>query len=139
MHSSMQTWHIAMHASSIDIIAAGVMPCMRSIARIIVLHMSAQFMQAGAHDIIWVEQTVQACSHAEHASIQACMSDMSIESMPGIDIMSFDIMSIIIESTSDPFLSSRTANAARVERYSALSAASRSAAERPPEVHALVT
>ena len=99
MHSSMATWHIAMHASSIDIIAAGVMPCMRSIARIIVLHMSAQFMHAGAHDIICVEHTVHACSQAEQASIHACMTDMSIVFIPGIDIMSLDIMSIIIEST----------------------------------------
>ena len=49
MHSSMHIWHIAMHASSIDIMTAGVMPCIRSIVRIIVLHMSAQFMHAGAH------------------------------------------------------------------------------------------
>ncbi len=98
MHSSMQTWHIAMQASSIDIIAAGVMPCIRIMARIIVLHMSAQFMHAGEHDIIWVAQIVHACSHAEQASIQACIFDMSIVSIPGIDIMSFDIMSIIMAS-----------------------------------------
>lgn len=96
MHSSMQTWHIAMHASSIDIIAAGVMPCMRIMARIIVLHMSAQFMHAGAHDIICVEHTVHACSQAEQASIQACITDMSMVSMPGID--AFDMASIIMES-----------------------------------------
>ncbi|GAA2993330.1 hypothetical protein GCM10010460_32770 [Microbacterium terrae] len=87
-----------MQASSIAIIDAGVIPCMRIIERIIVLHMSAQFMHAGAHDIICVEHTVHACSQAEQASIQACRTDMSIMSMPGIDIMSFDIMSIIIES-----------------------------------------
>jgi hypothetical protein len=94
----MQVWHIAMQASSIAIIAAGVIPCIRIIARIIVLHMSAQFMHAGAHDIICVEQTVHACSHAEHASMHACMTDMSIMSIPGIDIMSLDIAPIIIES-----------------------------------------
>ncbi len=82
--------------------AAGVMPCIRSIERIIVLHMSAQFMHAGAHDIICVEHTVHACSQAEQASIHACMTDMSIVSMPGIDIMSFDIVSIIIESIHAP-------------------------------------
>src|SRR6478736_8143835 len=98
MHSSMHCWHIAMQASSIAIMDAGVIPCMRSIERIMVLHMSAQFMHAGAHDIICVEHTVQACSHAEHASMHACMTDMSIVSMPGIDFMSLDIMSIIIES-----------------------------------------
>src|SRR6478609_8302563 len=98
MHSSIQVWHIAMHASSIAIIDAGVIPCIRNMARIMVLHMSAQFMHAGAHDIICVEHTVHACSHAEHASMHACMTDMSIVSMPGIDFMSFDIMSIIIES-----------------------------------------
>ncbi|WP_460796622.1 hypothetical protein [Microbacterium sp. GXF0217] len=68
--------------------------------RIIVLHMSAQFMQAGAQSIICTEQTVQACSHAEHASMHACITDMSIMSMPGIDIMSFDMAPIIIESIS---------------------------------------
>ena len=99
MHSSMQVWHIAMHASSIAIIDAGVVPCIRIMARIIVLHMSAQFMHAGAHDIIWVEHTVHACSQAEQASIHACMSDMSMVLIPGIDIASLDIMSIIIEST----------------------------------------
>ncbi len=81
----------------------GVMPCMRIMARIIVLHMSAQFMHAGPHDIICVEHTVHACSQAEQASIQACITDMSIESIPGIDIMSFDIASIIIESISRSF------------------------------------
>ncbi|HWL76200.1 hypothetical protein [Microbacterium sp.] len=63
-------------------------------ARIIVLHMSAQFMHAGAHDIIWVEHTVHACSQAEQASRHACTRDMSIACMPGIDIMSFDMASI---------------------------------------------
>lgn len=100
MHSSMHCWHMAMHASSMAIIVAGVMPCIRSMARIIVLHMSAQFMHAGAHDIIWVEHTVHACSHAEQASIHACTKDMSIVSMPGIDIMSFDMASIIMASIS---------------------------------------
>ncbi|GAA1987432.1 hypothetical protein GCM10009777_22210 [Microbacterium pumilum] len=52
MHSSMQSWHMAMHASSIDIIVAAFMPCIRIMARIIVLHMSAQFMHAGAQSII---------------------------------------------------------------------------------------
>ena len=43
---------------------------------------------------------MHACSQAEQASIHACMTDMSIVSMPGIDIMSFDMASIIIESIS---------------------------------------
>ena len=81
-------------------------------ARIIVLHMSAQFMHAGAHDIICVEHTVHACSQAEQASIHACMTDMSIMSMPGIDIMSFDMASIIIESISRSFLLRSAATAA---------------------------
>lgn len=98
MHSSMVIWHIAMHASSIDIMTAGVMPCIRIIERIIVLHMSAQFMHAVAHDIICVEHTVHACSQAEQASIQACMTAMSMLFMPGIDIMSFDMAPIIIAS-----------------------------------------
>src|SRR6476659_5314095 len=100
MHSSMQYWHIAMHASSIAIIEAGFIPCGRIMARIIVLHMSAQFMQDVAHDIICVEHTVHACSQAEQASIHACMTDMSIISMPGMDIMSLDMAPIIIESIS---------------------------------------
>ena len=100
MHSSMQYWHIAMHASSIAIMDAWSMPCIRIIPRIIVLHMSAQFMHAVAHDIICVEHTVHACSQAEQASIHACITDMSIDCIPGIDIMSFDMASIIIESIS---------------------------------------
>lgn len=114
MHSSMQVWHIAMHASSIAIIDAGVMPCMRIIERIIVLHMSAQFMHAGAHDIICVEHTVHACSQAEQASIQACRMDMSIVAMPGIDIMSLDIASIIMESIAH--LASVSSSASRSAR-----------------------
>ena len=58
MHSSMHVWHIAMQASSMDIIDAGVMPCIRIIDRIMVLHMSAQFMQAGEQSIICVEHTL---------------------------------------------------------------------------------
>src|SRR6476619_4044682 len=104
MHSSMQVWHIAMHASSMSIMDAGVVPCIRIMARIIVLHMSAQFMHAGPHDIICVEHTVHACSQAEQASIQACMSCMACASMPGIDIMSLDMASIIMESISRSFL-----------------------------------
>ncbi|GAA1948926.1 hypothetical protein GCM10009776_08730 [Microbacterium deminutum] len=100
----MQVWHIAMHASSIAIMDAWVVPCIRIMVRIIVLHISAQFMHAGAQSIICVEHTVHACSQAEQASIQACITDMSIESIPGIDIMSFDMASIIMESISRSFL-----------------------------------
>ncbi|WP_243842135.1 hypothetical protein [Microbacterium hydrocarbonoxydans] len=82
---------------------AGVMPCIRIIERIIVLHMSAQFMQAGEQSIICVEQTTQACSQAEHASMHACMTDMSIIAMSGIDIMFFDMAPIIIESIAHRF------------------------------------
>jgi hypothetical protein len=57
--------------------------------------MSAQFMHAGAHDIICVEQTVHACSHAAQASIQACISVMSIGTAPGIVIDESIIVSII--------------------------------------------
>ncbi|WP_227529412.1 hypothetical protein [Microbacterium tenebrionis] len=81
---------------------AGVMPCIRIIERIIVLHMSAQFMHAGAQSISCVEQTVHACSHAEHASMHACMTAMSIVSMPLIDFMSWDMAPIIIESIRTP-------------------------------------
>lgn len=108
MHSSMQVWHIAMHASSIAIIDAGVMPCIRIIARIIVLHMSAQFMHAGEQSIICVEHTVHACSQAEHASMQACRTDMSIAAMSIIDASGIEDMfvrqaSIIIESIAHRF------------------------------------
>jgi hypothetical protein len=98
MHSSMQTWHIAMQASSIAIIAAGVIPCIRSIARIVVWHMSAQFMHAVLHDISCVAHTVHACSHAEHASRHACTTVMSSAAMPGIDMPSADIASFIMAS-----------------------------------------
>src|SRR6185312_5420987 len=74
-----------MQASSIDIMAGGVIPCMRSIARIVVLHMSAQFMHAGAQSISCIEHTVHACSQAEQASIHSCIMLMSIAAMPGID------------------------------------------------------
>lgn len=97
-HMSSHVAHIAMQASNIAIIDAGVMPCIRSMARIIVLHMSAQFMHAGAQSIICVEHTAHACSHAEHASIHACISAMSIVSMPGTADMSFETASIILES-----------------------------------------
>jgi hypothetical protein len=92
-----------MQASSIAIIVAGVIPCILNIARIIVLHMSAQFMQAGAQSIICVEQTVHACSQAEQASMHACMTAMSIVAMPGIVFMSADIAPIIIESIAHRF------------------------------------
>lgn len=103
MHSSMHIWHIAMQASSIAIIAAGVIPSMRSIERIMVWHMSAQFMHAGEQSIICVEHTVHACSQAEHASMQACMTAISIFAMSGIDIIFADIAPIIIESISHRF------------------------------------
>jgi hypothetical protein len=103
MQASMHSWHIAMQASSIAIITAGVMPCIRIIDRIIVLHMSAQFMHAGAQSISCMEQTVHACSQAAQASMHACMTDMSIISMsPLIDFMSADMASIIIESIASP-------------------------------------
>lgn len=95
---------MAMHASSMAIIEAGVIPCIRSIDRIIVLAMSAQFMQAGEQSIICVEHTVQACSHAAHASMHACTTDMSIICMSGIDSMFFDMAPIIIESIAHRFL-----------------------------------
>ncbi|MFE6736381.1 hypothetical protein [Microbacterium sp. NPDC057650] len=83
-----------------------VMPCIRIMPRIMVLHMSAQFMQAGAQSIICIEQTVHACSQAEHASIHACITDMSIIMSMSAIFMSLDIMSIIIASISPaPFCS----------------------------------
>lgn len=87
-----------MQASSIAIMAAGVMPCMRIMARIIVLHMSAQFMHAGAQSNIWVEHTVQACSQAAHASMTCCIMAMSISGMPSIAIMSADMAFITMAS-----------------------------------------
>ena len=99
----MHCWHIAMQASSMAIIDEALIPCIRIIDRIIVLHMSAQFMQAGEQSIICVEHTVQACSQAEHASMQACMTDMSIIAMSGVDAMFSDIAPIIIESIAHRF------------------------------------
>lgn len=52
MHSSMQVLHIAMQASSIAAMLIMSMPAGRIIARIMVLHMSAQFMHMVAHDIM---------------------------------------------------------------------------------------
>lgn len=52
MHSSIQARHIAAQASSIAIMLAMSVPIGRIIARIIVLHMSAQFMHMVAHDIM---------------------------------------------------------------------------------------
>jgi hypothetical protein len=100
----MQVWHIAMQASSIAIIDAGVMPCIRIIDRIMVPAMSAQFMHAGAQSISCVEHTVHACSHAEHASMHACITDMSMLAMSGIDIMFERMAPIIIESMFHRFL-----------------------------------
>lgn len=71
MHSSMHIWHIAMHASSMATMTAGVIPLMRNIDRIMVWHMSAQFMHAGAQDMPCSAQTVHACSQAAQASMQA--------------------------------------------------------------------
>lgn len=101
MQASMHIRHIATHASSIAIIAVGSMPCIRIIARIMVLHMSAQFIQAALQSIICAEHTVHACSHAEQASMHACMTDMSIACIPGMLAMPCsDIAPIIIESIS---------------------------------------
>jgi uncharacterized protein YjbJ (UPF0337 family) len=99
---------MAMHASSMAIIDAGVMPCIRIRERIIVLHMSAQFMQAGAQSMSCVEHTVHACSHAEHASMQACSTDMSIAARSmvvasGAEVMFVRQASIIIESIAHRF------------------------------------
>ncbi|MGO1850836.1 MAG: hypothetical protein ACTH0F_16765 [Microbacterium sp.] len=74
---------------------------MRIMLRIIVLHMSAVFMQAGAQSMPWVEHTVHACSQAEHASMHACIIAMSMVSMPGIFMLG-EAVSIIIASISQP-------------------------------------
>lgn len=112
MHSSMHIWHIAMQASSIAIMTAGVIPSMRSMLRIMVLHMSAQFMQAEAQSIPCVAQITHACSHAEQASMHACMAVMSIASMPGIDEV--DIAPIIIASITHTLPSEFRGPAARL-------------------------
>jgi hypothetical protein len=94
----MHIWHVAIVASSIDMVTSRVMPCIRSMQFIIVLHIAAQFMQAGAHGVISMEHTMDACSHAEQASRQASRTDISVVLMPAL-AMSLDIMSIIIEFT----------------------------------------
>ena len=68
MHSSMHIWHIAMHASSMAIIDALSMPCIRILARIMVLHMSAQFMHA-AHS-----EVCKMCAQSCQACMDACMA-----------------------------------------------------------------
>ncbi|SEB47440.1 hypothetical protein SAMN04489807_0922 [Microbacterium hydrocarbonoxydans] len=93
-----------MQASSIAIIDAGVIPCIRIIDRIMVLHMSAQFMHAGAQSMSCVEHTVHACSQAAHASMHAWRTLMSIAAMSGIDVMFERMASIIIESMFHRFL-----------------------------------
>ncbi|GAA1641072.1 hypothetical protein GCM10009806_07470 [Microbacterium flavum] len=109
----MQVWHMAMHASSIAIIDAGVMPCIRIMARIIVLHMSAQFIQETEQSIICVEQTVHACSQAAQASMHACIIVMSRAGMPSIDIMSSVMAFIIIASIGAPLTVSVRASRTR--------------------------
>jgi hypothetical protein len=59
-------------------------------------------MHAGLQSIICVEQIVHACSQAEHASMHACMTLMSIIAM-SVDPMFFDMAPIIIESIAHRF------------------------------------
>lgn len=103
MQSSVHARHMAMQASSMAISDAGVMPCIRIIERIIVLHMSAQFMHDAAQSIPCVEHTVHACSQAEHASMHVCITAMSIAAVSGIDMPLFDIMPVIIVSIAHRF------------------------------------
>lgn len=96
-HSSMQAWQVAMHASSAAIIAGMFMPMGRIIMRIMVEHMSAQFMHidlapAMSSPMAWSAHIVHAISQAEQASIQACIFIMSMPST-GIDMLI--IMSLI--------------------------------------------
>lgn len=97
MHSSAQAWHIAMHASSIIVMVGIFMPVGRIIIRIMVLHMSAQFMHVAMHLAVPVmpsaahmsAHVVQACSHAAHASIHSCIVAMS---MSGIGVSTIFII-----------------------------------------------
>jgi hypothetical protein len=111
MHSAAHAVHIAMHACIIAIMLVGSYPVGRSIARIIVLHMSAQSMHMLAHlamsvigispiDIELSAQTVHACSQAEHASIRSCIAAVS---MPGMLIAASIILEVILIIAVDPF------------------------------------
>ncbi|GAB3805480.1 hypothetical protein GCM10028798_27400 [Humibacter antri] len=72
-------------------------PLGRIIMRIIVLQTSAQSMHIDAHLIMpsamaLSAHIVQACSHAEHASMHSCIV---IASMAGMPIASIDMLCII--------------------------------------------
>jgi hypothetical protein len=83
-----------MQASSIAIIDAGVIPCIRIMARIIVLHMSAQFMHEDAMsadmmsmegmstDMSAMMAAAQACMDACAACEQACTFRVTADVSP---------------------------------------------------------
>ncbi|WP_210480991.1 hypothetical protein [Naasia sp. SYSU D00948] len=100
-HSSRQARHIAMQASSAIIMLSRSMPMGRSIIRIIIPVMSAVLAHMAAHvpmpsmPAIVSAHIVQACMHAEHASIQFAIAVMSICDMIDVsDIGMFFIISV---------------------------------------------
>jgi hypothetical protein len=73
-------------------------PVGRIIIRMVVLHMSAQFMHMLMHltmppDMPASAHIVHACSHAAHASMHSCITDMSISA--GMPAISLDMLCII--------------------------------------------
>ncbi|WP_244284141.1 hypothetical protein [Agromyces badenianii] len=102
MHSVEQARAIIVVDCIIDIMTCMSQPCMRSIMRIMVEHMSAQFAQRPAHRPMpslasASAHITHACMHAERASRHSCII---AGSMPCIGISDDDmapfIMSIVM-------------------------------------------
>lgn len=89
---------MAIQASNIIATVSMSIPAGRIIIRIMVLHMSAQFIHVAMQAAVLGRpceahisaQVVQACSQAEHASIHSCIMAMS---MPGIAVSRIFIIS----------------------------------------------
>jgi hypothetical protein len=92
--------HMVMHASIIAIMLAMSIAIGRMVIRIMVLHMSAQFMHMAMDfsmpvmPIELLAHIVQACSHAAHASMRSCMALMSMPSIAAVDPSIIAIMSM---------------------------------------------
>jgi hypothetical protein len=92
VHSAAQAFADIMHACSMVIMPSTSIAAGRSVIRIMVLLMSAQFMHIAAHfsiaatPIELVAHIVHACSQAEQASTKFCMAVMSMRSIIGVSI-----------------------------------------------------
>src|SRR6187431_837092 len=100
MHSAAHAMHIVMQACIMAIMLSMSIAAGRIIMRIIVLHMSAQFMHIAMHlpmSAMLIEllaHMVHACSQAEHASIRSCMALMSMPSIEAVELLIIPIMSM---------------------------------------------